>query len=342
MSADEPNETVPSTNPSNGVAQELPRLTEARKNFREKVHNFVVAFNNLPEAVEIRDGNGQEAYQGLQSFLANSALPKRYQEKKTLEQMQILQSLYASLVKMNKDKLLLNEAQKAKADEVTNALAGKVKEAETANEEFDEAYKEDQIKNHTKPLGFVDGQDLYRYAEKDQMGKELFTVMATKNTPEAFEAALKDYADSADDKGNSRRFSNINFTNPPVDENKLRSNWQYKDNVHNQVITALKAGLYPENDIRKLMGALVGPSLNARANWSSEATKKEKQIQQLKEAIKDFKDEKEGKGPKEKSSITAEMKAEKNANLSKNDKTAKNDANNSVSLTMSSGPGKSG
>ena len=313
MAADNTETPGPQPAAPTGVNQELPSVDVARQNFREKVRDFVVAFKNQPEGNEISRGNGKEPIQELENFLANSALPKRDKEKKILEQMQLLQGLFNQLVDLKvKDNLKSN----IEAEEAKGKISKCVNEASTAEEEFDEAYKEDKKQSYSTP-GFVTGnENLYQYNGTNQKtGEKTFGVMSTVNTREGFKDALKHYAESVDEKGNSREFTNVSFGKPEVSAQQLKESAGLKNNFHKQVCDALDANLYPEKEIEKLVEALAGPSMNQRMGKSEDKLKVQ-QLNELKAKINDYKDAKDGK-PREtgeaKASVVPGKKAEKTA-----------------------------
>jgi len=286
-----------------GVNQELPSVDVARQNFREKVQAFVDEFKKHEEPSA--GGPFSDNYHKLQGFLDNSALPKRNQEKEIINAMTVMARQLES--KKQAEKTMTEAA----FQEMSQKFKGIIKEATTAEEEFDKAYEEDKNQSRTPSTpGFVVGTEgsLYQYNGTNQKtGEKTFGVMSTVNTREGFKDALNYYANSKDENGKSRKFTNVNFGKPEVSAQQLKESSGLRQNFHKQICDALDANLYPEREIEKYLEANAGPNMNSRGSIFTNASEnklKAQELQQLLDKIEDYKKAKDGQ-PRE----TGEAKA---------------------------------
>ncbi|MDX2163864.1 MAG: hypothetical protein SFW07_00415 [Gammaproteobacteria bacterium] len=318
-------EMVSETAPSE-VNQESNVVTIAREKFRAKVQSFVEALNEHDSQIS-KDPNANGPYQILQGFVDNAALPKRKQEREIIGAMT---QLAAHLQK----KQLAEGVAADKLKEMEQKFQGLIEETKTAEQEYDSAEDNDQKQKRT-PItpGFVEGNpNLYQY-NKTEQGEKTFGVMSTDNTIEGFKKALEHYANSQDENGNPRKYGNVTFGRPAVSAQQLKESAGLKDNFHERVLAALDAGLYPEREIEKLVEALTGPSLNSRAHFltsGKEDRLKAQQLQELRDKIDDYKNDRDGK-PRKDASVQASVNP---ANQNRIDQSANKENEQAATLTM--------
>lgn len=329
--------------PTSGVTQELPSLDQARQNFRATVQAFVDEYEKRdPEIKNRKDpkDSSVELYGKLTAFLKNESLPKHNQESDIVDAMAVLKAqLAARLRSEGNDQTFIRD--------MTGPLQSHIDAARKAADDYNAVYAKDQqqaanpqpptnVQSPTDTEGFVEGnKSLYQYND----GKN-YTVMSTQNTKEGFKNALDHFANSKDASGQARKWTNVNLVHPPVSTEKLMGNVKYKNNVFDQIMKTMDAGLYPANDIRKMVEALSGPSLNSRARWGWEKEHKAQQLKQLTQRVDRFKAERDAakagktlEGPSMQASVTR-------ANKATQERRATQDTSKSNSATISMRPAK--